>query len=695
MKGKVIRRILSMALIAAMVVTVPVGAYEEESAEEVSLQEESSEEFFVEETTDTVDGSYDDDDPEEIPYTFGKKVSSTMEKGDIDVYSFTVQKAGRVSIHTESGGNYWIIGTEFVSLEDLDDCKLWQFPTDETTHIGVDDNHVDLIPGTYYLYVISGSYGAPDEIEYSFTLKMDEIKAAGNEKTAFDDSIEGSHKNANTAWAIVTDQKYVAQSHNTFLRTGGSPSTDWFMFTLKKDSRVYLSASTDQIDLLKFRFYTYDSSRRIEDLISTDPCPIEVYANQQITNQQVKKYREDTVLKAGTYCMNVVKERDDSNDSKGNTGAYRFIISTKQTGETDVPVTGVTIQNNGAAVNSIRVSLDDTKELTAVVKPDKATEKGVTWESDNPDVAQVSNDGVVTGVAVGECTIIATTIGVTKNDEHLTAECKVKVVQASEQKETPIVIAKQKYDLSGEDFFNEPFDSKNEKYVWAPKNLAGISKDKFTAKKPGIVTVTKQVKEGKKYADWRSIEIEIETPVVQYPAGEKTFKKFVPEQEIDLDELIICEKSGAKPARYVAGDKSGKKYALTSDGRKLNIYQSGNVKVTAYYSEGNEASYPINFTVKIPKLNKTKVSIKETKNAQISISNVQKGKTPTWFLGEYDEDEDAYVEIESDHVRYEVVNGSNGLKCKVFGLEQTDPDAPVMLVAEVDGYQYSCAVTVK
>jgi hypothetical protein len=58
-----------------------------------------------------------------------------------------------------------------------------------------------------------------------------------------------------------------------------------------------------------------------------------------------------------------------------------------------------------------------TATLTATTTPAGGT---VTWSSTNPDVATVSNEGLVTGVAVGTCSVIA-------NYRNATASCVVTV----------------------------------------------------------------------------------------------------------------------------------------------------------------------------------------------------------------------------------------------------------------------------
>ena len=72
----------------------------------------------------------------------------------------------------------------------------------------------------------------------------------------------------------------------------------------------------------------------------------------------------------------------------------------------------VTVKADVVKVTEITISeadfslaVGETKALTVAVKPENATDKTVTWSSDNAGVATVSSDGVVTGVAAGNAKI--------------------------------------------------------------------------------------------------------------------------------------------------------------------------------------------------------------------------------------------------------------------------------------------------
>lgn len=67
------------------------------------------------------------------------------------------------------------------------------------------------------------------------------------------------------------------------------------------------------------------------------------------------------------------------------------------------PVVSITLSQT-----SVSLKATETVSLTATVAPETATVKDVIWTSDNPEVATVDENGVITAVAVGEAVITAT-----------------------------------------------------------------------------------------------------------------------------------------------------------------------------------------------------------------------------------------------------------------------------------------------
>jgi uncharacterized protein YjdB/lysophospholipase L1-like esterase len=96
----------------------------------------------------------------------------------------------------------------------------------------------------------------------------------------------------------------------------------------------------------------------------------------------------------------------------------KVIVKEEET--TVIPVTGVTLNHTTSTIytNTTPRSV----QLVATVAPADASNKTVTWMSDNPLVARVDADGLVTAVSSG-----STTITVTTEDGGHTATCTVTV----------------------------------------------------------------------------------------------------------------------------------------------------------------------------------------------------------------------------------------------------------------------------
>jgi len=84
-----------------------------------------------------------------------------------------------------------------------------------------------------------------------------------------------------------------------------------------------------------------------------------------------------------------------------------------------VPITNVALSKTSLL---IKVGSNDT--LKAVISPLDATSATIQWASENPAIATVSTEGVVTGVAPGNVTITATTA-----DGKITTTCAVNTIK--------------------------------------------------------------------------------------------------------------------------------------------------------------------------------------------------------------------------------------------------------------------------
>lgn len=87
-------------------------------------------------------------------------------------------------------------------------------------------------------------------------------------------------------------------------------------------------------------------------------------------------------------------------------------------------VSGVTIYGNVVSP----IYKDGTRQLGAIVKPNDADNKNVSWKSSRDDVAIVNENGLVTAIAVGSADITVTTEDTDDDGQQCTDTCTVTVI---------------------------------------------------------------------------------------------------------------------------------------------------------------------------------------------------------------------------------------------------------------------------
>ncbi|MBR6038379.1 MAG: Ig domain-containing protein, partial [Candidatus Methanomethylophilaceae archaeon] len=110
----------------------------------------------------------------------------------------------------------------------------------------------------------------------------------------------------------------------------------------------------------------------------------------------------------------------------GYSATCKVIVSAAPEPPEPVKVTGVKL-----SANDVALKVGDSMTLTAVVIPDDATNKGVTWKVDKPSIVTVSN-GTIRAVAAGIATVMVTT-----DDGGFTDTCTVTVTAEPAPTPTP------------------------------------------------------------------------------------------------------------------------------------------------------------------------------------------------------------------------------------------------------------------
>lgn len=151
------------------------------------------------------------------------------------------------------------------------------------------------------------------------------------------------------------------------------------------------------------------------------------------TESEIIVKQGDVTIGSATVSTTTTTNTETLNNNEGEGGTLTITYtSTKQASY----ITSITVYyDNGLSATLVTgVSLDKTNAtvyvgrnttLTATIAPADATDKTISWSSNNESVATV-DDGVVTGVAAGTATITATT-----KDGNYTASCVVTVEEFS------------------------------------------------------------------------------------------------------------------------------------------------------------------------------------------------------------------------------------------------------------------------
>ena len=157
----------------------------------------------------------------------------------------------------------------------------------------------------------------------------------------------------------------------------------------------------------------------------------------------------------------------------------------------NTPVTGITLNKTSATINKGK-----TIQLKATIKPEDATNQGITWTSSNTSVATVSTAGKVTGKGKGTATITAKT-----KDGGYKATCKVTVkLGVNSISVSPTSMKLKKGGAKVKTATISPSDAENKTVYFTSSNTSvagvGYTSGKVTAKGVGTATITAKSADG-------------------------------------------------------------------------------------------------------------------------------------------------------------------------------------------------------
>ena len=194
-------------------------------------------------------------------------------------------------------------------------------------------------------------------------------------------------------------------------------------------------------------------------------------------------------------------------DSSGNIvalkeGEVKITVKTKDgsiSASCTIKVEPVKVDKIILNPTTMSVKVNSTSDIVAVIKPDNATIDELIWETSDPNIAKVDNNGRVTGVSEGTVVITART-----PDGTVTATCVVNVVSntvpASSIKVNPTSTSVEIGSSSQLLVTIEPSNATERDVIFESSNPSVVTVDsngKITGVNVGTATITIKTKDGR------------------------------------------------------------------------------------------------------------------------------------------------------------------------------------------------------
>jgi len=206
---------------------------------------------------------------------------------------------------------------------------------------------------------------------------------------------------------------------------------------------------------------------------------------------------EVKALKEGKLTVTASSRKDDDVEVE-----FNIVISDDEEYDDDdneVYVTSITL--NPTTVN---LQVGESESISATVKPSNATDKGITWESHNTNVATVSQSGKITATGVGNTTVTATADDGSGVNEKIYVNVKQNDVAPKDIYVTSITLNPSSVNLQVGESESisatvKPSNATDKGIIWESHNtnVATVSQSgKITATGVGNTTVTATAKDG-------------------------------------------------------------------------------------------------------------------------------------------------------------------------------------------------------
>lgn len=286
--------------------------------------------------------------------------------------------------------------------------------------------------------------------------------------------------------------------------------------------------------------------------------------------------------------------------------------------------------------NNINLNVNQTYRFIATVTPDCATNKAVNWNSSNPSVATVGDDGFVTAISSGNTVVTVTTT----DGSNLSASCNVSVTSIPV---TSISLNQTSLNLDVSDTYQlvasiKPNNATNKTISWSSSNpsVATVSSTGLvTPIAPGAATITATTTDGSNLS--ASCQVTVVKRVKALALNENSVTLTIPETA-QLIATITPEDATIPTLNWSSSNTS---VATVDNNGLVTSISAGIAIITATTTDGSNLSASCQVTVNMQYV--TSVTLNETTlvmhigDSFQLIADVQpenaSNKTLTWYTG--------------------------------------------------------------
>ena len=272
----------------------------------------------------------------------------------------------------------------------------------------------------------------------------------------------------------------------------------------------------------------------------------------------------------------------------------------------------------------LTINIGDEKKLNTIITPTNATNKNVTWISNNDSVVKVDTNGNITGLSVGKGTITVKT-----EDGKKTASCVVRVVNPNE----PVI--DDYIDVVGVSLNNtnitllkgdsytllatiNPSDATNKNVIWTTSNSEVATVDDFgkvTAIKNGSATITVKTKDGGKSMVCHVKVTDTKIPVTGVMLNKKELS--LTKGESETIKAVLSPNNATN--NRVTWSSSNPNVAKVDNNGNIKALSAGKTTITVKTADGNKTASCI-VTVTNVKVDVTDIKL-NVEELTITINN--------------------------------------------------------------------------